>query len=192
MNAARSFALRIRLVVALTTAVLVIGVGTAARAQDPEPAQLHKWDLKAGVFFPTQGALRSQSGSPYINIGVDYHPDLRYRPAGGEIYFNVDFKFRGSGGLSYLTIPLTANIVWNLTPVSTQYRVYGGLGVGAYFINTGFIGGTLQPGVRFIVGADISEKYFLELDYDYTGGFTDSRGNGLRVDGLTFSLGRRF
>jgi hypothetical protein len=179
---------------ALTTlgVLTCLGAAATARAQDPEPTPVHKWDLKAGIFLPTQGALRNQSGSPYINIGVDYNPNFRYKPAGGQVYFNVDFKFRESGGLSYLTIPLTANVVWNFTPIGSQYRVYGGIGAGVYFINTGFIGGTTQGGVRFIVGADITEKYFLELDYDYTGGFTDSRGNGLRVDGLTFSVGRRF
>jgi hypothetical protein len=30
------------------------------------------------------------------------------------------------------------------------------------------------------------------LDYDWVGGFTDYRGNGVRVDGLTFSAGYRF
>ena len=194
MNAVTRFNLRGLFMGALTvlSALAVLSLSGAARAQDPEPVETHQWALRAGAFFPTQGTLRNQSGSPYYNFGIDYNPNLRTRPAGGQVYFSVDFKFRESGGLTYLTIPLTANVVWNLTPATSSYRLYGGLGAGIYFINTGFIGGTAQPGARFIVGADFSEYYFVELNYDYVGGFTDNRGNGLRVDGLTFSVGRRF
>ena len=170
----------------------MLGIAATARAQDPEPVEPHKYDLRLGAFFPTQGNLRSQSGSPYYVVGIDYNPLLRYKPAGGTVFFSVDFKFRESGGLSFLTVPLLANVSWNITPPTSQYRLWAGLGGGVYFINTGFIGGTTQAGARFFVGADITDRWFLLFDYDYVGGFTDDRGNGIRVDGLTFSVGRRF
>jgi len=195
VNASTRFGLnrRFRLFAsALAGASLLIGRTTAARAQDPEPVEPHKYDVRVGAFFPTQGVLRGQSGSPYYVIGGDYNPNFRYKPAGGNVFFSVDFKFRSSGGLGFLTIPLTANIAWNLTPATSQFRLWAGLGGGVYFINTGFIGGTTQAGGRFFVGADITDRYFLQLDYDWVGGFTDNRGNGVRVDGLTFSAGRRF
>jgi hypothetical protein len=192
VNAARHFALCTRLIGALAAASLLGGAAGGARAQDKEPMPAHHWDVRLGGFVPTQGTLRNQSGSPYYLIGFDYNPDFRYKPAGGTVFFTVDFKFRESGGLSFLTIPLTANIAWGLTPNDSQWRVYGGLGGGVFFINTGFIGGTTQPGARFFVGVDLSHRYFLQVDYDWVGGFTDYRGNGIRVDGLTFAAGYRF
>jgi hypothetical protein len=192
VNAARRFALRSRFVGALAAASLMVGVVSGARAQDQEPVEPHKWDVRLGAFFPTQGVLRGQAGSPYLVVAGDYNPNFRYKPAGGNVFFSVDFKFRDSGNLSFLTIPLTANIAWNLLPATDKYRLWGGLGGGVYFINTGFIGGTTQAGARFFVGADITDRYFLMLDYDWVGGFTDYRGNGVRVDGLTFSAGYRF
>jgi hypothetical protein len=170
----------------------MLGFAATARAQDPEPVEPHKWDVRLGAFFPTQGALRSQSGSPYYVVGFDYNPNFRYQPASGNVFFSVDFKWRDSGGSTFFTIPLAANIAWNVTPDTSPVRVWAGLGVGIYFINTQFIGGTTQPGGRFFVGADITDRYFVQLDYDYVGGFTDSHNFGLRTDGLTVTAGRRF
>lgn len=194
MNAARRFPLHRALAVA--GAVLLFGTGLcaapAARAQDPEPVEMKPLAIKLGVFFPTQGTLRNQAGSPYYHIGTEYNPNFRYKPAGGNVVFNLDFLFRDSGNLSFLTIPIIAKVLWNLTPVDYKYRAYAGLGPGVYFINTGFIGATTQAGVRFTAGIDLSSRYFTEVNYDYVGGFTDYLGNGVRTDGLSFLVGARF
>ena len=171
---------------------MMLGIAGAALAQDPEPVEPKKWAIRLGGFVPTQGTLRNQSGSPYYMVAFDYYPNLRYKPLGGDIYLNVDFKWRESGGQGFMTIPVAANVKWNITPDTSDYRVWGGLGAGIYFINTAFIGGTTQPGARFFLGGDITDKWFLEVDYEWVGGFTDGRGNGLRTDGVTFSVGRRF
>jgi hypothetical protein len=170
----------------------MVGAAGVARAQDPEPKPHRNWDVHLGMFFPTQGTLRNQSGQPYYVAGLDYTPEFKYKPAGGNVFFTLDFKFRESGGLSYLTVPVTANIAWTITSPTSPFRVWGGLGGGVYFINTGYIGGTTQAGARFFAGVDITDRWFVMADYDWVGGFTDYRGQGIRVDGITGTAGYRF
>ena len=153
---------------------------------------LRTWAVKAGAFFPTQGTLRNQSGSPYHYIGVDYNPNFTYRPASARTVFSAEFMWRDSGGKTFLTLPLTVRFLWDLTPPESRFRVYGGLGGGVYFINTAFIGGTTQGGLKFTLGVDLNDRWLLETDYDWVGGFTDNLGNGVRTDGLTIALGYRF
>lgn len=194
MNVVRRLPLRRALAVAGAALLYGTGLclGSSARAQDPAPMEMKPLAVKLGVFFPTQGTLRNQAGNPYYHIGTEYNPNLRYKPAGGTIVLNLDFMFRDSGTKSFLTIPIIAKVLWNLTPVDYKYRAYAGLGPGVYFINTGFIGGTTQAGIRFTAGADLSSRYFAEVNYDYVGGFSDYLGSGIRVDGLSFLVGARF
>jgi hypothetical protein len=173
-------------------ALLVLCTAGTARAQDVEPLPERTWAIKAGAFFPTQGALRNQSGSPYHYIGVDFNPNLRYKPLSASTVFSAEFMWRDSGGKTFLTIPLTLRLLWNITPMESRFRVYGGLGGGIYFINTGFIGGTTQAGMKFTLGVDLNERWLIETNYDWVSGFSDNLGNGIRVDGLTFALGYRY
>ncbi len=175
-----------------TVCGLFIIAGSAARAQDMEVDGTHKMSFKLGGFVPTQGTLKNQSSSPYYALGVEYNPNFRYKlGGGGNITFGADFLYRSNGGLKFLTIPLTVRSTWSLTKDDSKIRTYGGMGFGLYFINTGFIGGTTQPGAKFILGADITSKLFAEINYDYIAGFNDNLGNSLRADGLTFWLGIR-
>jgi hypothetical protein len=188
VNAAKRYAIVAR---AVGVAVLLACTTVAARAQDEGEAN-PRWSLKAGAFFPTQGTLRGQSGSPYYVLGVEFDPDFRYRFEGGRIAFGAEAMFRESRKTRFLTIPLTARITWDITPPTSSSRVYGGLGAGIYFIGTQFEGQTLQPGARFILGADLGERWFIETNYDYVSGFTDSAGNGIKPSGLSLLLGYRY
>jgi hypothetical protein len=176
----------------LGAALLMAGLSTTARAQDAEPYVPHMWSVKAGGFFPTNGTLRSQTGAPYYAVGFDYDPNLRYRPLNGRVVLSGEILYRESGGAKELTVPLTAKVLWTLTSPESRFHAYGGLGLGAYIINTGFIGNTTQPGVKFVLGVDFSRNLFLEVNYDYIGGYTDNIGQSVRNDGLTFYIGKRF
>ena len=187
MNPARRYANFAR---ALCTALLLVSATGAVRAQ--EEGNLIKWSLRAGAFVPTQGTLRSQAGGPYWLVGAEIDPQFRYRFEGGRITFGADAFYRESGGVRFLTIPLTARITWDITPPSSQYRVYGGLGPGGYFVSSEHRGQTLEPGVRFILGADLSKRWYFETNYDYISGFTDAAGNGIHPGGLSLLLGYRF
>jgi hypothetical protein len=176
----------------LGIALLLATASGAARAQE-EPLSKPTWALKAGAFFPTSGTLKNQSASPYYVIGVEIDPNFRYRPANGRIAFSAEAFYRKHGTVDFLTIPLTARITWNITnPDVNGRRVYGGLGVGAYFIGTQFEGNTLQPGARFVLGADLNKRWFFETNYDYISGFTDSAGFGVKPSGLSLQIGYRY
>ncbi|MEP6756499.1 MAG: hypothetical protein ABJA67_13420 [Chthonomonadales bacterium] len=164
---------------------------SVARAQDPEPREAHTLSFKLGAFTPTNGTLRNDSGTPYLALGVDYDPNLRFKLAGGNIVFGLDFLYRTSGGKKYLTIPITVKSLWNLTSMESRFHFYGGIGGGIYIINTGFIGATTQIGAKFIAGVDITQRIFAEVNYDYIGGFSDNLGRGVRADGITLWLGFR-
>lgn len=190
MNAAKFLAALVRTSLAL---VALSVVSISAQAQDTEPAAVHKWAVKAGAFFPTNGTLRSQSGTPQMSLGVDYNPNFRYHLHGGTVSFGGELIYRENSGKKYLTIPVVAKVTWDLVQLMEgKFRVYGGVGGGAYFINTGFIGGTTQPGAQFVLGANLNERLFVELNYNYVSGFSDNLGNSVRVDGLNFYIGTRF
>ena len=163
-----------------------------ARAQDPEPRETHQLSFKIGAFTPTQGVLRNDSGTPFVALGVEYDPNLRFKLfGGGRVVLGGDIYYRTSAGRKYLIVPITVKTLWNLTNAESRFHLYGGIGAGLYFINTGFVGGTTQLGAKFIAGLDITEKVFAEINYDYIGGFSDNLGRGVRADGITFWLGIR-
>lgn len=191
MNAARKFAWRGAGLVLGTLALALCSAGTA-RAQDFEPLPVHPWSVKLGLFIPTNGSLKDQVADTWWYAGVDYKPNLRYRPLSGDVHLGVDFAFRDQGSKSVFSIPLLAKILWPITPTESRIRAYGGLGAGLYFINTRFIGGTTQPGLQFVAGVDLTERLFAEVAYDWVGGFTDDLGAGIRVDGVKLAGGVRF
>lgn len=187
MKAAKRYSVFAR---TLCMALVLASAACAAHAQgEPAPS---KFSLKAGGFFPTQGTLRSQSGSPYWVIGGEFHPNFKYALAGGHISLGAELMYRESGSVRFLTVPITAQVTWNITPPGSSVRVYGGLGGGAYFINTEGRGETIQPGAKFIVGADITQHLFLEANYHYVGGFTDDNGAGIHNDGISLLFGYRY
>ena len=91
-----------------------------------------------------------------VESGAEFRDGIQVEPDSldAQVVVGADFMWRSSSGLSYLTIPVTARLLWDITPPDARLRVYGGLGGGVYFINTGFIGGTTQAGLKFVVGAD--------------------------------------
>jgi hypothetical protein len=187
VNAAKRYAIVAR---TLGLALLLASAAGTARAQ--EEGEGGKWSLKAGGFFPTQGTLRTQSGSPYYVAGVEYDPNFRFKLKEGNITFGAELMYRESNGKNFLTVPLTAQVTWNITAPESRFRVYAGLGGGIYIIETAFESSILQPGVKFIVGADITDRFFLETNYHYVGGFTDSGGNGIHPNGLSLLIGYRY
>ncbi len=157
--------------------------GSGGRAEDESA---HKLALKLGVFLPADSTFRSINGDTWFATGIDYNPGLRYRPLGGVMHVGSDAAFRSSGNV----VSITGKIVWPLTP-KMGTRFWGAFGAGGYFINTNTIAGFATPGVKFSFGANITERWFFEADYDYVSGFTDNAGNGQRADGVTVSIGFR-
>ena len=177
---------------ALSAALLLVSIAGSARAQDAEPAQTKRWAVKLGAFMPTQGALRGEAGCVCLNVGVDYYPHMASRPLNGDVVFGADFYSSSKNGKSFTCVPLTVKLLWPISPAGAKMPVYGGLGTGLYFVNTGFSSGVTEPGLKVILGIDITDKIFAEFNYDYVSGFTNRLSEGLRADGLSVSAGMRF
>lgn len=171
-------------------AALLLGATGVASAQDVEPV-VRRWGVKVGAFLPLNGTLRNQADDIGWSAGLEYYPNFRARPLNGDIYFALDFAGSDSGA-GFLSSSLSTRIVWLLNAPEARYRVYGGVGVGAAIINTGFIGATTQPIGKIILGVDVTDRLFLEANLDWVGGFTDNLGNGVRTDGVSVSVGARF
>lgn len=176
---------------ALAMALLTLSM--SARAQMYEPEKPKYWSIKPiSAFIPTHGSVRNQATGSWWSVGLAYHPHPSYRPLNGDISISADFHWRDHRNKLFFSLPVTVNLTWPLTPEESPVRVYGGAGIGAALINTRFIGGTTEAAGKFIFGVDLSETTFFEVNYDWISGFTDSRGNAMRLEGVTFSLGMRF
>jgi hypothetical protein len=176
------------------TAVLFVFIITCASAfaQDVEPPVHHTWSIKLGAFIPDSGGMMNISSVPWFAGGIDYFPASTFRPCNAQLHFGVDFAESDKHGNTNLIIPVTAKLIWPIPINSSSFRPYFGLGGGLYFINAAFMGGTTQPGIKAIVGFDISQRFFLEANYDYVSGFSNDMGTGLRADGTTIYVGMRF
>ncbi len=176
------------LVQALGVAAVLSGSLGAAQAQDFEPTALRHWSLKAGVFLPSDSTLSGQTNSTWTQIGLEYDPHFRTMPLNGKVVFGSDFTWSSSA----FAIPLAVRILWPVTPEDSKVSAYGGLGAAIYFINTPNLGQTIQPGMQFIFGVNLSERVFIEGQYDWVSGFTDNLANSIRVDGIKAQIGFRF
>ncbi len=179
--------------IALTLAT----VGGAACAQSKTKDESYPprtWSVKLGGFLSNNGGMKAQASDLWWAGGIDYFPNLQYRPLKGDIHLGLNAKWRSTAVSDFHIIDLGARIIWPIyNPESAEgMRIWGGLGIGIYFIDTAFLGNTTQFGGKFSLGVDITKRWFLEVDYDYVAGFTDNQGNSLRADGLTFTGGYRF
>lgn len=152
----------------------------------------HPYSIKGGAFFPTNSGMLNQSGNGWTAVGVDYFPNFHYHPLDGDVHFGADYAWRSSAGTDFNIAAITTKIIWPISPPDRTPKIWGGAGLGVYIINARFIKGHPAIGGKFLVGADITDRIFIEANYDWVNGFTDSGGNGLRADGVTVSGGFRF
>ncbi len=178
--------------------ILTMSVAATVLASAPlrAPAQNEpgRWQvsLKCGAFFPGQGTMRDQATGEWWYAGIDLDPGFRYRPDNGTIRFGVDFDFRATEGRTVFTIPVLAKVTWPISTASETARLYGGLGVGSYFMNSRYSGAVVKPGAQFIAGIELGPKLFIEASYDWVSAFYDDEGNALRADGIKVAVGVRF
>ena len=158
------------------------------KAQDSEPIVPATWSVKLGVFMPSNGNAKRAGTSTWWAMGVDYNCPTRMKPLNAEIHLGVDVNTHGDATI----VPVTVKMIWPFHTADSPFRAYVGLGAGLYFTNFPHGGNTVQPGVKAIVGVDISKKMFIEANYDYAAGFSNNLGQGLRADGLTAAVGVRF
>ena len=174
---------------AVTLALASFGMATTARADD-DSGPAHKLAVKLGAFFPTESNFRAAGGDTWWAAGVDYNPGLRYKPLGGTAHIRSDAALRSNGGVDYNVWSITGQIIWPLTPKEGT-RFWGAFGGGVYFVHTAAVTGLAVPGLKFSFGANITQRWFVEAEYDYISGFTDNANIGQRADGVTVTVGVR-
>jgi len=162
---------------ALAAIVTLVCSTTAARAQDVEPAKHRQFAVKLGTFLPCDGALKTQSDNAWWYVGIDYLPN---------------FRFRDSAGFGFLADSVGVKMLWTLTGPESKARVYAGIGGGIYFLNSAFISASVQPGMKAILGVDLTDRVFLEGAFSWVSGYTDESGAGIHPNGTTVALGVRF
>jgi hypothetical protein len=179
------------MLVSLVTALALAGsMPRAARAD----LGTDRWtiSLKGGAFFPVHGAMKDQTRAEWWYAGIDLDPGLLYKPAGGVVHFGADVNLRDVNGRGVFSIPVLAKIIWPITSPADPVYFYGGLGPGAYFINSRYSGAVTKPGVQFVAGINLGERVYIETAYDWVSAFYDDTGTALRADGLKVALGIRF
>jgi hypothetical protein len=177
---------------ALAAIVTLVCSTTAARAQDVEPAKHRQFAVKLGTFLPCDGALKTQSDNAWWYVGIDYLPNFRYRLLNSQVGFDVDLRFRDSAGFGFLADSVGVKMLWTLTGPESKARVYAGIGGGIYFLNSAFISASVQPGMKAILGVDLTDRVFLEGAFSWVSGYTDESGAGIHPNGTTVALGVRF
>lgn len=186
--------IRTRLVGFAALAAIAVLVGGAAPvgAQDVAPQKVKQFAIKLGSFLPSDGALKTQSDNAWWYVGIDYLPNFRYRLLNSQVGFDVDLRFRDAGGFGFMADSFGVKMLWTLTPPESKVRVWAGIGGGVYFINSAYISATTQPGMKGILGVDLSDSVFIEGAFSWVSGYTDNTGTGIHPNGTTVALGIRF
>jgi len=184
-------------VAAAALSLLMLGPARPAAAQrnlggDVEPQPARPWAVKLGMFLATEGDMKDQAGEQWLYGGLDYFPNLRFRPLDGDVHFGFDAIWKSRAGSDFHSFSLSAKVIWPITDPFQTTRVWGGVGVGVYHIQSRFEGATVQPGGKFLLGVDFGERWFAEVNYDWVGGYTDGAGVGLNTNGITIAGGYRF
>ena len=162
----------------------IIGAIAAVTGLAPRAAQAQNgFDVKVGVFAPTSGQVRDDSGSTDFDIEGDYHLGRGYRISTG---YTQNFS---SGG-RLRVIPLTVGRISGFgTPVTGHF--YYGYGAGAYFLsaaNAGVSDSNTRLGGYGLLGYHFpASAYFVEGKYILTG-----KVLGTTVNGFAFLVGRDF
>ncbi len=177
---------------ALVAAAALVCGATTARAQDVEQKVVKPYAVKLGTFIPTDGHMKAQASNTWWYVGADYFPDFRYKLMKARVGIGADFRFRDTAGFSIFSDSVTIKFLWDLTGPESKTRVYAGLGAGAYIINTPAISSTIQPGIKVILGADLTDRIFVEGNFDWVSGYSDNNGVGLNANGVSAAIGVRF
>lgn len=171
----------------LAVSMLVFSFGmlaaSQARAQFDNPDTDLSLRLGAGVI--NRASMRAV-GDVWLVIGADIKLRGGSLIGEGELILGVDYYTRSSGGRTANITAVTLSQLFAADP-SGKFPGYIGFGAGAYVLKpAGFSNRTVFGG-KLILGYDIGEKVYFEVNYHLTGKELDFRG-----DSITFLAGYRF
>jgi hypothetical protein len=188
--------LRLNSLLTVLVVGLSIGLSLPVHAQTSSPknipiAKVQKpFRIKLGVQFAADDFV----GSTLFNYGVSYDflKTNMANPVTVGVYLDGATNSRKKDGvdrrLSYVGIGPSARYFF--TPVTASSRIYGGLGVGAYFTNAEVAGESENKtlfGGKVLAGIESGQGIFGELDYTFI-----SKIIGVEPGGFNLSIGYRF
>ncbi len=171
--------------VALCALALTLGIGVApqALAQFDNPST--DVSLRLGANVVNRANMRAV-GDVWLAVGAD----VKLRggsPIGeGELLLGVDYYTRSQSGQSSSITAFTLTQVFSADP-SEKFKGYIGVGAGIYVLKPAGVSARSVFGGKVVLGYDINEKVFIELNYHLT-----SKGNDFRGDSTTILVGYRF
>jgi opacity protein-like surface antigen len=185
---------------AVAVVSLGLGLSTGAHAQAakatsnvPTSKVEKPWRIKIGAFFPTDGDVKDAIGSTFLSYGVsyDFFKTNVANPITVGAYIdgatNSKKNFGVTDRLTYWGIGPVGR--YYFTPVTSPVRIYGGAGVGAYFIDlkssVSVDGVTYSAsdnkdrfGGKLLAGVESGQGLFGELDYTFISKIEDTNPGG--------------
>lgn len=170
--------------VALCTLALTLGMFAAQQAQAQFDNPATDVSLRLGANVVNRANMRVV-GDVWLAVGAD----VKLRggsPIGeGELLLGVDYYTRSKGGQSSSITAVTLTQVFSVDP-SEKFKGYIGVGAGVYVLKPVGVSARSVFGGKVVLGYDINEKLFIELNYHLT-----DKGNDFRGDSTTILIGYR-
>lgn len=171
----------------------VMAAGLAIQCSTPVMAQdtgLLPIRAKIGVLNPS-GSGKDFSGSTHISGEIELLLPKLF-PGKGKTGVNIGISRGSKNGNRLQVVPLTIERLFSPpNPAgSLTGNIYGGVGVGPYFVRASGNGTSASKttlGGFGVVGYQLPNKYFVEAKYHLAG-----KVNGINPGGLALMVGRSF
>jgi len=141
--------------------------------------------LRVGANVVNRASMRTV-GDVWLAVGADVKLRRGSLIGEGELFLGVDYYTRSSGGQSSSITAVTLTQVFSADP-SEKFKGYIGFGAGAYVLKPVGVGAKTVFGGKLVLGYDIDENLFAEVNYHLTGKELNFRG-----DSTTILIGYRF
>ncbi|MCS6950573.1 MAG: hypothetical protein RMM06_05515 [Armatimonadota bacterium] len=169
--------------VALCALALTILAIQQAQAQFDYPTT--DVSMRLGANVVNRASMRTV-GDVWLAVGADVKLRGGSLIGEGELFLGVDYYTRSSKGQTSSITAITLTQVFSIDP-SEKFKGYIGAGAGAYVLKPAGVSAKTVFGGKFVLGYDINEKLFVEVNYHLTGKELNFRG-----DSTTFLVGYRF
>lgn len=166
-------------------ALVTLGVLMALQAQaqfDNPASDVH---LRVGANIVNRASMRTV-GDVWLAVGADVKIHGASLIREGTLFVGIDYYTRSKGGQSSSITAITLTEVFSIDP-SEKFKGYIGLGAGAYVLKPAGVSAETVFGGKLVLGYDIDERLFIEVNYHLTG-----RAQNYRGDSTTFLVGYRF
>ena len=135
--------------------------------------------VKAGVFLPSGGALKSSSSDTWYKVGADVNIPI---PLVGSTRIGIDYEASGSSRM----VPITVTQIFQPSAVVVKSPIYFGTGIGLWNTHINGGGDATRLGFRVLAGLEF-KGLFVEANYEAVG-----RVSGATADGMSIVVGKKF